>query len=1807
MKFNPIPLITAMSLLVANMLQAQPDPKYDLLLKSGKISPAANISTITAEKIHRQASRTGGHSFVIIQFENIPAKERIAQLRTAGIELLEYIPNNAYTATVKGVLDVNLLSIIKARAIIDPLPEYKMQPDLAAGKFPAWANRIPGTVNVWASFPKTFTYEQVAQELRVRNFDIISNAYSEYRIIALQVSTERLRDLALLPYIEYVEAAPHEDQALNYNSMFASRANVLKAPALVGGKNLTGQGVVVGVGDEGDIESHIDFTGRVINRESTDISTHASHVAGTIGGAGLIKELYAGYAPKAKLLSSHYSDVIANAGVYVQDHGMVVTNNSYGSVVNDCNFNGLYDLSSRILDQQAIDYPELQHVFAAGNDGTRICTPYPVGFKTVLGGFQSAKNVLTVGATDYKSNLHTSSSKGPVRDGRTKPEIMAMGRFVASTWVDNNYSYSSGTSMAAPAVSGGLALLIEKYRLMHGGANPKSALMKALIVNGSDDRGNAGVDFSYGFGRMNLIRSYTMLENATYFTNALTQGSFVNNVITVPPNTAQLKVLLYWTDPPAAVMAAKTLVNDLDLEVITPTSTAIYPGKLDTLPGNITNTATTGVDRINNIEQVIINDPAAGNYTLKTIATTIAQNPNQEFFLVYDIIPESLRLTSPIGDERLWNTISTLDTGYIEWDSYGGPANTFTLEFSSDDGANYNVLSATIPATDRVYSWIIPDIATEKARIRLTKNGTALTQTSGPFIITNMPVDSLTPTQCPGYIQLGWRPVIGATDYEAMMLRGDEMVSMGTTTNLNFTFSGLSKDSTYLVTVRPRINGKPGRRAWGVLRKPNDGTCSGTISDNDLKVDSIISPVKSGRLFTSTELTNSVPVTIRIKNLDDAVSTADITVSYSMNGGAPVTALLTGPSATIAALGYIDYTFSTMANLSAVGAYNFEVNATKAGDIVTANNKLFKTVKQLDNQPVTIAQLPWLDNLEALPAQEHTTPQMGLTGNDRYDFTYNNFNGRIRSFINTGMAYSGNRALNLDVSHHAAGGNTDSLTATFNLATFNTLTDDIRIDFRYKNHGQPFFPSNAVWIRGNESDNWIKMYDLYANQLPVTAGYKLSASLQVSDSLFAHGQSFTSGFQMRWGQWGSNMTADAEGNDGYSFDDIRIYRVSNDVQVVSIDLPTAVECGLTNTETITVSVRNTANNPINNVPVMLRVNGNIIASQIIGSIPASTTISHDFSPVTANLSAVGSHTIEAWTDLIADTYHENDTAKHVINNLPLITSFPYLQDFESGNGYWYTGGSRSTWAYGTPISPRINRAASGTKIWKTNLAGYYNDGELSYLYSPCFNVAGMTNPTLSFSLALDIEDCGTGLCDAAWVEYSGDEGVTWTKLGAMGEGTNWYNKNYAGNHVWSQQNYTRWHVATAALPTSNNSKLRLRFVFNSDAGLPKDGIAVDDIHIYDNIYGIYDGPTMTTAATQNITGGTTWIDFMETGKLVASVQPNSQSMGNTGVQAYIHPGAVRNYVGQYYHNRNITIKPATTALTDSAIVRFYFLDSEVEALLAATGCGSCSKPSTAYDLGVSKYSDVDDLKEDGDVANSTSGAWSFIQSAKARKVPFDKGYYAEFKVKDFSEFWLNNGGFNNNTSLPVELISFNATKAANNKDVKVTWTTASEWDVNRFEVELARSNAEFAQNIFVTIGEVKSDGNTSLERQYVYNDLENGKVGVRYYRLKIIDNDGRISYSAVRPVVFSDEVVWQVFPNPSDGAYSLICQANEGEKLSVRVYDAGGKMIYQSSTVASGFMQRVNIDLRSGVFGKGLYLIRAGTNTLSQSFKVLKR
>jgi hypothetical protein len=1776
-------------LLIILAISAKSQKEHTLFLRSGNLQTTSNISAAHVENFNSRSLKSKGKTFAVLQFENIPSQATKNFLSGQGVELLEYIPQNAYTVSIMGNLNAGVLQKLGVRSLIQLSPKQKMDPLLVKGHIPDWARKKEGYVDIRIRYTPAFTLPEVLLILEQKNIEVIATELQAYRVISIRVAIAHLEEVAAQPFIDYVEPLPPPDKPVNENSRNASRGNVLTASVLNGGKGLDGQGVVIGIGDGGDVQSHTDVTGtRLINRVYGPLNSHATHVHATAAGAGIVNELFRGYAPKATIVSQFFSNILTNTATYVGDYGMVITNNSYGGG-GSCGYYGSYNMTSQILDQHAFDFPYLQHVFAAGNDGWNNCAPYPAGFHTTFGAFQAAKNVITVGATDNTGAMWVNSSKGPVQDGRTKPEITAMGAAVYSATLNNGYIYGWGTSFAAPAVSGGLALLYQRYRQLNGGSNPKNALMKALICNGGNDKGNSGPDFSYGFGWMHLNRSIEMLEKTQYLSSSIANSGTNNHTISVPPSTAQLKIMLYWNDPAASLLSSKALVNDLDLSVTSPSSTIHLPKILDTTATGMLNIATTGADHLNNMEQVVINNPVSGSYTVN-ITAAVAQNPTQEYYIVYDIIAEGTTLSYPTGGEGLVPG----ETVKINWDNYGISSNSFALKYSIDNGLNWVEIANNIDVNARQYDWLVPNLPSHQALIRIERNGSAFAGTSKAFTIIGIPVISVSAIQCEGYLSIDWQAIPNATDYEVLMMRNNVMLPFATTTNTTYSFSGLNKDSLYWVSVRARINSIAGRRAIAVSHQPKTGLCNGSISDNDLKLDSIIAPL-SGRKFTSTELSSSA-VSIRIKNLDDAPITG-FTAKYKINNNNWV---IESVDNTIAANANFIHTFGPSENFSAVGEYSITVVVdNNTNDPVKTNDTLTTVVKQLDNQPVNLTS-PFLDNLETAVSETYTTSLRGLKGIERYDFVDTSIYGRLRTVVNTGLAFSGTKALIIDAQRNVDSPYAvSSVVGTFNLSGYDVNSNDIRLDFKGRNGYTFKNADNIMWARGSDNDAWVRVYE-YENI--GRSSPNLSPSIEIADSLKANGQNFSSSFQVKWSLPAKGAVSTRTVGAGLIIDDIQLYEAFNDLQIISIDTPVNLSCGLSGAVPLKITVRNSSNNPLTNIPVRYSIDGGAWVSEIIPSIGANTTLQYSFTS-SLNFTSSGLYTLKALVAYPADNYRINDTISAIAHNAPLVSNFPYLQNFETGDGGWYTLGTNSSWEYGIPASTRINKAASGNKAWKTRLAGNYNDLELSYLYSPCFDIGTLAHPTLSLSLALDLENCGTTLCDGAWLEYSTDN-KNWIRLAdSTGSGTNWYTKT-SPNNLWSIQNYTRWHVATMPLPSGVN-RVRLRIALYSDEAINMEGIAIDDIHIYDSTKAIYDGVTLASPVTQNVSGNQ-WIDFESGGKLIASVNPNNQSMGSTVIQTFINSTAVRYTATQYYHDRSLTIKPTVVSFNDSVNVRLYFLDSETENLLNATGCGSCNKPASAYDLGISKYSDADDNVENGTISDNISGLWSFMSSSSVTKVPFGKGYYAEFKVKDFSEFWLNNGGLNKLTPLPVKLIDFTVNKVSNG-DVLVKWTTETETDLARYEIELARSAIAVQTNEFVSIGQVLRNGNTTTIQSYSFTDTEAGKSGARYYRIKIINTDGSFSYSPVRALVFEPLITWDVYPNPSKGIFHFVAQINVLEKLEANLYDTKGRLLKQFLQTGSGFPQKLVIDLTNNIYTDGIYLLQLSAGGKQQSYKLYKQ
>jgi hypothetical protein len=130
---------------------AQPRKDYKVLLKSGAFTPERNVSADPNRPSGLRLSNAGQKSLVIIQFDDIPTEAERNQLKSEGIELLEYLPNYAYTATIAGSSNLRALARTKGRAVVELSPEQKMHPGLVVGSIPPHAYATPGKVDLWIS------------------------------------------------------------------------------------------------------------------------------------------------------------------------------------------------------------------------------------------------------------------------------------------------------------------------------------------------------------------------------------------------------------------------------------------------------------------------------------------------------------------------------------------------------------------------------------------------------------------------------------------------------------------------------------------------------------------------------------------------------------------------------------------------------------------------------------------------------------------------------------------------------------------------------------------------------------------------------------------------------------------------------------------------------------------------------------------------------------------------------------------------------------------------------------------------------------------------------------------------------------------------------------------------------------------------------------------------------------------------------------------------------------------------------------------------------------------------------------------------------------------------------------------------------------------------------------------------------------------------------------------------------------------------------------------------------------------------
>lgn len=597
----------------------------------------------------------GGEGHVLLQLTGPLSEAQQRELRGLGVTLIEYLPHDTWKVRLAAAAVPAVRALAFVRALGHLYPVDKVPAAVLANDFNPRSLNSDGSLTLEVYFQPDTAYARAAALLAELGATPMQPDFLSGRRLTVTLPQARALALLALDEVAWVEDREAPKAGSNLGSAALSHVDALWQPP----QSLSGGGVVLGMWDEGLADRNHGDLRQVALGEGGQTVAHATHVAGTLVGSGTGNGAARGMAAAATLHSyDFHGDPLAEQAAAQAGHGMVLSNHSWGYLTGwQSNYYGdghwtwfggganrvdpelgSYGAASRDWDRLIHD-SGLVIVKSAGNDRSDIGalsgqahrhygdsrlhydTHDSDGDYGSLAAIATAKNVITVGAVDRAAAMTSFSAWGPTRDGRLKPDLVAKGQDNFSTYGGSGYASLSGTSMAAPVVSGALALLIERYRTVTGGAAPSPQLLRALLATTAVDLGNPGPDYAYGWGLLDARAALEMIDadqgSGRRFVADTVSDQVVQRYAMSLPAGGPLKVTLAWTDPPGAAGAASALVNDLDLRLVAPNGAVYYPYSLGGVRDPAAVASTHGPNTVDNIEQVMIAAPLAGEWQIE--------------------------------------------------------------------------------------------------------------------------------------------------------------------------------------------------------------------------------------------------------------------------------------------------------------------------------------------------------------------------------------------------------------------------------------------------------------------------------------------------------------------------------------------------------------------------------------------------------------------------------------------------------------------------------------------------------------------------------------------------------------------------------------------------------------------------------------------------------------------------------------------------------------------------------------------------------------------------------------------------------------------------------------------------------------------------------------------------------------------------------------------------------------------------------------------------------------------------------------
>lgn len=329
------------------------------------------------------------------------------------------------------------------------------------------------------------------------------------------------------------------------------------------------------------------------------------------------------------------------------------------------------------------------------------------------------------------------SSRGPTDDGRIKPDVVAPGTWILSTYsgkyregygdptntqngayqvdgwgmpVNGFYKYFGGTSMSNPIAAGGAAVVRDYYNKAKG-VSASAALVKATLINSAldllDENNDGANDNDFpipnvheGWGRINLDAATDGLTR--YDDNASGVSTGATRTYSVVADGSSLKITLVWSDYASTAAAAANLVNNLNLTVTAPDGTTVYRGNAFSGGWSV---AGGSADSVNNVENVYIQSAGTGTYTVQVTGANVPNGP-QPFALAVrgGTLAAAATPTPPSAPTNLTAAAASKSQINLSWADNSTNETSFSIEGCAGSGCTNFAQITTVGANVTSFS-----------------------------------------------------------------------------------------------------------------------------------------------------------------------------------------------------------------------------------------------------------------------------------------------------------------------------------------------------------------------------------------------------------------------------------------------------------------------------------------------------------------------------------------------------------------------------------------------------------------------------------------------------------------------------------------------------------------------------------------------------------------------------------------------------------------------------------------------------------------------------------------------------------------------------------------------------------------------------------------------------------------------------------------------------------------------------------------------------------------------------------------------